>query len=213
MKQACSLVAVAVAVVALGMAPSGADASAKNSPRMPVRIHATIEKLDKNLLTVKTDKGGVLTLEMTPKTDISGVATRGIADIRPQDFIGVTATEDGQQHFHATEVHIYPDAMRGAGEGHYGGTRKSTINAAVAAVADSADGRLLTLSFQNKATGMTESAKVDVSRNVPVLAYVPADQRLLKPGADAIMLVAKADDGDLIAVAVVAEKDGVKPPL
>ncbi len=211
MRQACSLAA--VAALALALAPSGAEASAKNSPRMPVRIHATIEKLDKNLLTVKTDKGGVLTIEMTPKTDISGVAARGISDIKAQDFIGVTATEDAQRKFHATEVHIYPDAMRGAGEGHYGSAAKSTINAAVAAVADTADGRLLTLSFQNKATGMTESTKVDVSRSVPVLAYVPAEQSLLKPGADAIMLVAKEDDGDLIAVAVVAEKDGIKPPL
>jgi hypothetical protein len=211
MKQACSLVA--VAALAVAMAPSGAEASAKNSPHMPVRIHATIEKLDNDLLTVKTDKGGVLTLVMTPKTDISGVATRRIGDIKPDDFIGVTATEDSQQKFHATEVHIYPDAMRGAGEGHYGSATKSTINAAVAAVANSADGRLLTLSFQNKATGMTEATKVDVSRSVPVLAFVPADQRLLKPGADAVLLVFKEDDGDLIAVAVVAEENGIKPPL
>lgn len=211
MRQSGSLIA--VAALALALLPSDAGASAKNSPRMPVRIRATIEKLDKNWLTVKTDKGGVLVLEMTPKTDISGVAPRGLADIKAQDFIGVTATQDAERKFHAVEVHIYPDAMRGVGEGHYGSAERSTTNAAVAATTDAADGKMLRLSFQNKATGATESTEIEVGKTVPVVAFVPGDQSLLKPGADAVMLVAKEEDGDLIAVAIVAEKDGVKPPL
>lgn len=211
MKQPRPLLAIAALMLAL--VPSGAQASAKNSPRMPVRIRATIEKLDKNLLTVKTDKGGVLTLQMTPKTDISGVAARSLTDVKAQDFIGVTASQGADQKLHAMEVHIYPDALRGVGEGHYGSAEKSTTNATVAAMADSADGKTLTLSFQNKATGATESTDIDISRTAPVVAFVPGDRSLLKPGADTMMLVAKEEDGDLLAVVIVAEKDGIKPPL
>lgn len=211
MKQARSLLA--VAALMLVVAPSGAQASAKSSPRMPVRIRATIEKFDKNLLTVKTEKGGELTLEVTPKTNISGVDARRLTDIKPQDFIGVTASKGTDQKFHATEVHVFPDAMRGAGEGHYEGAERSVTNATVAAMVNSSDGKTVTLSFQNKATGTTSSADIDIGRTVPVVAFVPGDPSLLKPGADTVMLVLKEEDGDLIALRIVAEKDGVKPPM
>ncbi len=210
MKQARSLLA--VAALMLAAAPSGAQASAKASPRMPVRIRATIEKLDKKMLTVKTDKGGELTLELTAKTSISGVDARRLTDIKPFDFIGVTASRGTDQKLHATEVHIFPAAMRGVGEGRYGGAERSMTNATVAAMVDSSDGETVTLSFQNKATGRSESIDIDVGRAVPVVAYVPADQSLLKPGADTVLLVAKEEDGDLIALGIVAEKDGIKPP-
>ena len=78
---------------------------------------------------------------------------------------------------------------------------------------NSSDGKTVTLSFQNKATGTTSSADIDIGRTVPVVAFVPGDPSLLKPGADTVMLVLKEEDGDLIALRIVAEKDGVKPPM
>lgn len=209
MKQAPSLVA--AAALLLAAIPTGAHASAKSAPRMPVRIHATIEKLERNLMIVKTDKGGELTLELTSRTSISGVDRRSLTDLRPMSFIGVTAAKAADGALHATEIQVYPDAMRGVGEGHYGGGERTITNATVAALANSADGKMVTLSYQDKSTGKMQSIAIDAGRSVPVLAYVPADRKLLKPGADTMMLVAKEEDGDLIALAVVAEKDGVKP--
>jgi hypothetical protein len=48
---------------------------------------------------------------------------------------------------------------------------------------------------------------------VPVLAYVPADMGLLKPGAAVLLTAQKHPDGNLTANRVTAEKDGVKPPM
>jgi len=209
MKHACSLLA---AALVLASAPSDAQASAKQTPRMPVRIRATIEKLDNNLLTVKTDKGDRLTLELTPKTNITGVDARTLADIKPPDFVGVTASLGSDQRLHAMEVHIFPESLRGLGEGHFGAPDKNLTNATVAATSASSDGETLTLNFVSKATGKTESTAIEIARTVPVVAFVPGDAGLLKPGTDTMMLVAKEEDGDLIALGIVAEKDGVKPP-
>ena len=198
------------------VAPAVAQASAPAAPRMPVRIRATIEKFDNNMLTVKTEKGGELTLAVTPKTTISGVTACKLTDIKPNDFIGVTAMEGSDNKFHATEVHIFPEAMRGTGEGRHPldkGPDSSMTNAAVAGMVDSAGGKTYTLRYMSKATGTVSSTNIDIDAAIPVVAFTPGDPSLLQPGAHTLMFVLKEEDGDLIALNIVAEKDGVRPPM
>jgi hypothetical protein len=206
----------AIAALLLVVVPSVAQASASGVPRMPVRIRATIEKFDNKMLTVKTEKGDELTLAVTPKTNISGVTARKLTDIKPNDFISVTAMEGTDKKLHATEVHIFPEAMRGAGEGQYPwykGPESSVTNGAVAGMVDSTDGKTFTLRYNNKATGTVSSTDINISPTIPVVAFTPGDPSLLKPGADTVMFVLKEEDGDLVALKIVAEKDGVKPPM
>jgi hypothetical protein len=205
----------AVAALLL-VVPSIAQASAPVGPRMPVRIHATIEKFDNNMLTVKTENGGELTLAITPKTNIFSVTPRKLTDIKPNDFIGVTAMEGTDKKPHATEVHIFPEAMRGAGEGRYPwdkGPESSMTNAVVAGMVDSTDGKTFTLRYNNRVTGTVSSTDIDISPTIPVVAFTPADPSLLQPGAHTVMFVLKEEDGDLVALKIVAEKDGVRPPM
>jgi len=198
------------AALMLAVLPSGVQASTKYSPQFPVRIHASIEKFDKSMLTVKTEKGGELTLEVTPKTSISSVDMRQLTDIKPNDFVGVTAIKGTDGKLHATEVHIFPEGMRGFGAGRRGGPERSETNATVVGMVDSAGGKMLTLSFKSQTAGTTD---IDVSGIIPVVAFVPGDPNLLKPGTDTVMFVLKERDGDLIALGIVAEKDGIKPPM
>jgi hypothetical protein len=204
MKQARAFLA--GAALMLAVLPSGVQASAKFSPQFPVRIRAIIEKFDKSMLTVKTEKGGELNLEVTPKTNISGVDLRQLTDIKPNDFVGVTAIKGTDGKLHATEVHIFPEAMRGFGVGRRGAPERSVTNATVVGMVDSSDGKMLTLSFKSQ-------TDIDVSGIIPVVAFVPGDPNLLKPGADTVMFVLKEKDGDLIVLGIVAEKDGIKPPM
>lgn len=206
----------AIAALLLVVMPSVARASASAVPRMPVRIRATIEKFDNKMLTVKTEEGDELTLAVTPKTTISGVTARKLTDIKPNDFIGVTAKEGPDNKFHATEVHIFPEAMRGTGEGRHPldkGPESSMTNAAVAGMVDSADGKTFTLRYNNKATGTVSSTNIDIDAAIPVVAFTLGDPSLLQPGAHTVMVVLKEEDGDLIALNIVAEKDGVRPPM
>ena len=211
MKQARPLLA--GVALRLAVLPSSVQASAKYSPQFPVRIRAIIEKFDKSTLTVKTEKGGELTLEVTTKTNISSVDMRQLTDIKPNDFVGVTAVKGTDGKLHATEVHIFPEGMRGFGVGRRGDPERSVTNATVVGVVDSSDGKMLTLSFKSQTAGAGDSTDIDVSGIIPVVAFVPGDTDLLKPGTDTVMFVLKEKDGDLITLGIVAEKDGIKPPM
>jgi hypothetical protein len=212
MKQAkWYFVTVALALMAL---PSFAQNKAPPAP--PTRLRATIEKVDSGKLTVTTEGGQTAMVSVTPKTNISGVAARKLTDIKSNEFIGVTAMTDKAGMMHATEVHIFPEPMRGAGEGHYPwdkGPTSSMTNAAVSGMVDSSDGKTFTMSYKDRATGKMGEVKIDISPTIPIVAFVPGDPSLLKPGAKTVMFAHKNDDGTYVAFAIVAEKDGVKPPM
>jgi hypothetical protein len=213
MKQARSFLAAAAVTLLAG--PAIALASGSQAPHMPVRIRATIEKFDHHILTVSTEKGVELNLEVTPNTNISGVDARKLSDIKAKDFIGVAAMEGPDAKLHATEIHIFPEAMRGAGEGHFPankGPGSSMTNAAVVDMADAPDGKIFTLLYRD-GIGRAGSTDIDIGPNTPIVAFVPGDPSLLKPGAHAVIFVRKDEDRDLVALGIVAEKDGVQPPM
>lgn len=208
-----SLVAVAAAFM-LAALPSVAQTG--GSPPPPARMRATIETVAGNVLTVKTEQGADATVHLTPKTNIAGVDARKLSDIKPDDFVGVTAITGKDGTMHATEIHIFPANMRGAGEGHRAwdrGPDSSMTNAAVAGMVGASDGKLLTLSYKDHATGKMEQVKIDAGPRTPIVALVAGDASLLKPGAAAVMFARKNADGSYIAFAIIAEKDGVKPPM
>lgn len=182
----------------------------------PVRLRATIENVAGGTMTVKTEFGVINRVDLTAKTQISGVAARKLSDIKPNDFIGVTAMRDKSGVLHATEVHIFPAKLRGAGEGHYGwdkGPESSMTNAAVAGIVSSADGKVFTMDYKEKPSGQHGEVKIDITPNVPIVTFVPGDKSLLKPGAHVVMFARKNDDGTYAALNVIAETDGVKPPM
>ena len=90
-------------------------ASAQQAPT--VRVRGTIEKVDGNALTLKTADGEAK-LTLTGNAQIVAVVKASMADIKENTFLGSAAMPqpDGTQK--ALEVHIFPEAMRGTGEGH-----------------------------------------------------------------------------------------------
>ena len=203
--------AIAAALVMTALSPAPSDAAGA-----PTLVRATVEQFDHGTLRVKTEMGQAATVTVTPKTKISGVAARTLADIKPDDFIGVTALQGKDGTLHATEVHIFPAAMRGAGEGHHPfdrGPSSSMTNAAVSGMIKSADGEVFTLSYSDRATGKTGQVKIDIAPTVPIVALVPGDDSLLKPGAKALVFGPRNAAGGYTAFAIIAEKDGVKPPM
>jgi len=199
--------------VAAALLLSALPALAADGP--PTRLRATIEKVDNGTLTVKTQDGQEATVTVTPKTNIAGVAARKLGDIKANDFIGVTAMTDKAGTMHATEVHIFPEQGRGTGEGHYPwdkGPTSTMTNAAVSGMVDASDGKVFTMSYKDR-SGKTGSVKIDIGPGIPIVAFVPGDASLLKTGAKTVMFAHKNDDGTYAAMAIVAEKDGVKPPM
>jgi hypothetical protein len=198
------LVRLALLVLVLATA-----ADAQQAPVPPVRVRGTVQAFDGQTLTLATRNDGVVRLAVGDGTGINGLAAKSVADIKDNVFIGTTAVKDAGGRWQATEVHIFPESMRGAGEGHYAwDLPESTMtNAAVTGTARKGRGRTLQLKYTDGAVD------VDVTRKTAIVALTAGSRALLVPGASVFALAVPQDNGVPSAVAIIAETNGVKPPM
>jgi hypothetical protein len=84
-----------------------------------VRVRGTIERIDGSTYVVKARDGAELKVTLSDSPQIAGVVKAALSDIKQGSFVGITGMPrpDGSQT--ALEVHIFPESMRGTGEGHY----------------------------------------------------------------------------------------------
>ena len=185
--------------------------AAQNAPEgTPTRIRGTVEKLDGQTLMVKSREGPELTIALAPNFTVSAVVKKSLADIKPGDYVGAASTKGTDGKLHAIEVLIFPEALRGTGEGEraWDLTPDSLMtNATVGGIAGAAQGQALKLTYKGG------ESEIIVGSDIPVVTFAPGDASLLKPGAAIITTALKKPDGSLSATRVTAEKDGVKPPM
>ncbi len=175
-----------------------------------VRVAGTVEKLDGDRLSVNTTGGPTQIVKLAPDATIYGVEKRRLEDIKQGDFVASGGVRGTDGKIHAVEVRIFPEALRGIGEGQRPWDAKPEgvmTNATVGTVSQTGASGVVKVTYKGG-----ESEYV-VAADVPVLAYVPADRTLLKPGAAVVTIAAKQPDGSLQTGRVTAEKDGVKPPM
>jgi len=186
-------------------------AAAQNAPQStPTRIRGTVEKLDGQTLTVKSREGPELTIVLAPDFAVSAVVKKSLADVKSGDFVGVASTKGTDGKLHALEVLIFPEAMRGTGEGErpWDLTPDSLMtNATVSGITGAPQGQALKVTYKGG------ESEIIVAPNIPIVTFGPGDASLLKPGAAIITVASKKPDGSLSATRVTAEKDGVKPPM
>jgi hypothetical protein len=191
--------------------------------QLPERVRGIIQAVEGQTLVVDTEpfvsaiernrrnEDAVVRLTLTDMTGINGLEKRAMADIADNTFVGVTAVKNGDGRWEATEVHIFPESMRGAGEGHYAwDLPESTMTngAATGVVAKGRRGGTMTV---RHAGGNVE---IDVTRRTEIVALTMGSRALLVPGAAVMALAAPAQGGGpATAVAVIAETNGVKPPM
>jgi hypothetical protein len=174
-----------------------------------VRVAGAVEKLDGATLTVKDKDGAMKAVMLADNAAIYGVEKRAVSDIKPGDFIASGGVKGADGKIHAVEVRIFPDSLRGIGEGQRPWSAKSNgvmTNATVGNVTQSPEGGVVHVKYRDGESEFT------VGPDVPVLAYVAADRDLLKPGAAVVTVAQKQADGSLTTARVTAEKDSVKPP-
>ena len=193
------------------MALLALPATAQNAPQgTPTRIRGTVEKLDGQNLTVKSREGPELTIALAPSFTVSAVVKKGLTDIKTGDFVGAASTKGTDGKLHALEVLIFPEAMRGTGEGEraWDLTPDSLMtNATVSGITSAPQGQALKVTYKGG------ESEIVVAPNTPIVTFTPGDASLLKPGAAIITVASKQPDGSLSASRVTAEKDGVKPPM
>ena len=179
-------------------------------PPTSSRVRGTIEAVDGDVLSVKSRSGEDVKLRMTNDVRVVGIIKISLSDIKLGSFIGATTVPgpDGSQN--AVEVHVFPENMRGTGEGSrpYDLRPNSTMtNATVAQTVAGNDGQTLTIKYKDG------EKKVVVSPDTPVVTYVPADKSDLKPGAKVIAFVKQLPDGLFETNRVSVGRDGLTPPM
>ena len=197
-------------LIALAMvAASSLSAIAQQAPS-PSRVRGTIEGVDGDVIAVKSGGGEDVKLHMTADMKIVGITKISLADIKVGSFVGATTVPgpDGSQN--AVEVHVFPEAMRGTGEGSrpYDLRPNSTMtNATVAESVAANDGKTLLVKYKDG------EKKVVVSPETPVVTYVAADKSDLKEGAKIIAFVKKLPDGSFETDRIGVGRDGLTPPM
>jgi hypothetical protein len=204
-----------VAVVAIpGLAQNPASGQA-------ARILGTVVSFNGQILSVKSQDSRTVSISIPADLKVMANAKATLADIRPGDFVGSAADKGPDGKLHAEEVHIFPESMRGTGEGHrpmgpdpnrtmtngavtsMGPEDRTMTNGTVSGVGGGSS-RTLMLKYKDG------EQVIEVSPETPIVTRVPGDRNLLKPGA-AVLVLAVEKEGGLVATGVTAEKDGVKP--
>jgi hypothetical protein len=184
-----------------------AAAAGQESP--PVRLRGTIESFAFPILVIKERSGKVVTLTVPDDTGVVEVVASDITSVQPGSFVGTAAVPRADGNLESLEVVIFPEAARGAGEGHYPWDLKpdsSMTNATVADVARSSDGRKLTLRYKGG------EKTVIVPDGVPVVTMRPGNGSLVVPGAK-VFIVAEPIDDQLVIRRLLIGHNGLQPPM
>jgi hypothetical protein len=176
----------------------------------PVRIRGTIESLEGSTSVVKNRDGAELKVTISENPQIAGIVKASLSDVKQGSFVGVTAMPQADGGQRALEVHIFPESMRGTGEGHYPWDlrpQSTMTNANVNERVTAVDGQTLTLKYKDG------EKKIFVPTNTPIVAYVPGDKNDLKVGAKVFIIAVKQPDGTLQGRAWRVGRDGITPPM
>lgn len=172
------------------------------------RVRGTIEAADASAITVKTANGPVK-VKLAPEFSVGGVTKASFADVKPGVFIGVGAKPQPDGTLRAIQVFIFPEALRGTGEGHrkWAVLPETTMtNATVADTVTSVNGPLLTLKYKDG------EQKVTIPDDATFITAAPAQKDELKSGAMVTLNATIGADGALTTTRVSIVKPGTTLP-
>lgn len=177
---------------------------------LPERIRGTVVAYADHVLTVRTKGGANDVITLAPAFTVGTVTRAHLAAIRKGEFIGAAAVRRFDGSYRALEVHIFPESMRGTGEGNRAwdmGPDSAMINATVGRVTHAPHGRRLRVAYKGG------TAEIVVPRGVPVVRLAPGRPAMLKRGRAVIVFAGRAPGGGLTAARLLVESGGVKPPM
>jgi hypothetical protein len=197
-------------LIAAAMVAASVFGAIAQQPPTPTRVRGTIEGVDGDLLVVKSRGGEDVKLHLTSDAKVVGIIKISLADIKLGSFIGTTTVPGADGRQNAVEVHVFPEDMRGTGEGSrpYDLKPNSTMtNATVAEQVAGNDGQTLMIKYKDG------EKKVTVGPETPVVTYVPGEKADLKAGAKIIAFIKQLPDGSYETNRISVGRDGLTPPM
>jgi hypothetical protein len=175
-----------------------------------VRLRGAIESVDAQTLTVKGRDGTVMSMKLPEGIAVRGLEKKSVADVKQGGFVGITAMPQADGSQKAVEIHIFPEAMRGTGEGHrpWDLMPNSTMtNGSIDSAVTAVDGNELVLKYKDG------EKKFIIPANVEVVMFVPGTVADLKPGEKVFVAAKKLPDGTLEPQFITVGHNGVNPPM
>src|SRR6267378_4969570 len=164
------------------------------------RVAGTLDKVEGNTLYIKAASGPVI-LKLADNALVVARIKASAADIKAGDYVasGGVPQPDGTQK--AVELRIFPESMRGNGDGHRpgwpGAPNGTMTNGAVGQTVTSVDGPVLTVKFKDG------EKKLVVGPSVPVQRLEVSNSGELKSGAAVAAAAAtKQPDGTFTAARI-----------
>ena len=196
----------AIAISAVTMTVAGIAAGLAQDT---VRIRGTIERIDGPIYVIKARDGAEAKARLTDNALVLAVVKAAYSDIKQGSFIGVTGMPQADGSQRCLEIHIFPEAMRGTGEGHrpWDLRPQSTMtNATVEQMVTAVGDHTLTLKYKDG------EKKITVPPDCPIVTYVSSDKSELKPGAKVFINAAtKQADGTLAVPRINVGRDTAPP--
>jgi hypothetical protein len=187
-------------------------AAAADSP--PVHLKGAIQSVDGQSFSM-SGVAAPVTIHVTKDTRIASLETAQLDDITQGMFVGTAAIPQPDGTLKALEVHIFPEAMRGTGEGYrpfpqvaQGTMTNATVTDIVGtqgAVSDSA--LKLTLRYEGG------EKTVLVPKGTPVVLLGQGDPTMLKAKAKVSVTGTRDADGGVTATRILVGVDGATPPI
>jgi hypothetical protein len=174
------------------------------------RVRGTVERIEASALSLKTPAGDAVTVALAPGYAVGGVVKASVADIKKGGFIGVGARPQADGSLLAVQVFIFPEAMRGTGEGHrpWSVLPESTMtNATVAETVTRVDGANIVLSYPGG------EQKVTITADANIIMAAPAQVSDLAAGAQVALTANRQPDGSLVTSRITIAKAGAQLPL
>ena len=198
-------------------------------------VRGTVTGINGNTVELKTDDGKTESVMLNDTTKFIAVTKSSLDKIDKNSYIG-TATKDVGDKLVALEVVIFPEAMRGAGDGHYdwdplpdhtlagGSTVSSTMTNGNVTAATTAGGKVnSTMTNGNVSTAAAAGGakqltvtykggekQILVPPNVPVVMLAPGKRDDMKTGSHVVVTTGKDNN---VAGGIAVGLDGVTPPM
>ena len=184
-------------------------AVAQNAP--PTRVRGTIAGMEGSTMTVTTREGPKVEVLLTDPLNVVTVKKVELADVKAGSYVGIASRTGAGGKDEALEVLVFPEAMRGVGEGHRPWDLEPgsmMTNAAVTEAMATPSGRDLKLTYKDG------SNDIAVPAGTLVFTFAPAERGDLKAGEKVVIFAAtKNAEGKLATNRVTVSKDGVAPPM
>jgi hypothetical protein len=179
----------------------GLPAMAQNANPNAVRIAGTVQSLAADSIVVKTNDGKTETLKLAPNLTVLQNKKASVKDIKNNDFVASAAIKGADGKLHSTELRIFPEALRGLGEGQrpMADGKQIMTNATVTGVAIVGDSGSVKVKLPNM------DSELIVDPGVPVTAIVAADKGMVTAGTTVVVTGSKGGDGSETAARIIIQ--------